>query len=255
MCRSKTGAQLSYCSFSFVRRGSEGLEEKKIKSQLQEQLLMWNKGVALFMQQHLVTVNIQLASNSFASSFKGVCERLDTWTARFHRGESFFFNRRPYKMEPNSPKKIQFAVPAFQSQLDPEASEQIRKRRPTPASLVILNENSPPEINDNRTTSTHEENVSPKQRKQSVYSGPTMKGGSEQAKPLLYTDDRHQSSSMSHQQTVTESTSLLLKPTRKDTPYHPDLPRFPGVTQIKNQKNSSFPEEEEQNDEDDECDH
>ncbi|KAG9477418.1 protein phosphatase 1 regulatory subunit 1C isoform X3 [Eleutherodactylus coqui] len=79
-------------------------------------------------------------------------------------------------MEPNSPKKIQFAVPLFQSQLDPEASEQIRKRRPTPASLVILNEPSPPEINDNRTTGTHEENVSPKQRKQSVYSAPAMKG-------------------------------------------------------------------------------
>ncbi|XP_041434775.1 protein phosphatase 1 regulatory subunit 1C isoform X4 [Xenopus laevis] len=59
-------------------------------------------------------------------------------------------------MEPNSPKKIQFAVPLFQSQLDPEASEQIRKRRPTPASLVILNENTPP-VDDQRTNSTNEE--------------------------------------------------------------------------------------------------
>ncbi|XP_053554503.1 protein phosphatase 1 regulatory subunit 1C isoform X3 [Bombina bombina] len=79
-------------------------------------------------------------------------------------------------MEPNSPKKIQFAVPLFQSQLDPEASEQIRKRRPTPASLVIMNDHSPPEIDDKRTTNTHEENVSPKQRKQSVYTAPSMKG-------------------------------------------------------------------------------
>uniref|UniRef100_A0A8D0FUK3 Protein phosphatase 1 regulatory inhibitor subunit 1C n=1 Tax=Strix occidentalis caurina TaxID=311401 RepID=A0A8D0FUK3_STROC len=47
-------------------------------------------------------------------------------------------------MEPNSPKKIQFAVPLFQSQIDPEAAEQIRKRRPTPASLVIMNEHVPP---------------------------------------------------------------------------------------------------------------
>ncbi|KFO28009.1 Protein phosphatase 1 regulatory subunit 1C [Fukomys damarensis] len=47
-------------------------------------------------------------------------------------------------MEPNSPKKIQFAVPLFQSQIAPEAAEQIRKRRPTPASLVILNEHNPP---------------------------------------------------------------------------------------------------------------
>ncbi|XP_048200175.1 protein phosphatase 1 regulatory subunit 1C isoform X3 [Perognathus longimembris pacificus] len=49
-------------------------------------------------------------------------------------------------MEPNSPKKIQFAVPLFQSQIAPEAAEQIRKRRPTPASLVILNESNPPGV-------------------------------------------------------------------------------------------------------------
>ncbi|XP_008826172.1 protein phosphatase 1 regulatory subunit 1C isoform X1 [Nannospalax galili] len=88
-------------------------------------------------------------------------------------------------MEPNSPKKIQFAVPLFQSQIAPEAAEQlglcfsqIRKRRPTPASLVILNEHNPPEIDDKRVNNTQEEsqNASPKQRKQSVYTAPTMKG-------------------------------------------------------------------------------
>ncbi|XP_026247825.1 protein phosphatase 1 regulatory subunit 1C isoform X3 [Urocitellus parryii] len=80
-------------------------------------------------------------------------------------------------MEPNSPKKIQFAVPLFQSQIAPEAAEQIRKRRPTPASLVILNEHNPPEIDDKRVTNnTQGENASPKQRKQSVYTPPTMKG-------------------------------------------------------------------------------
>ncbi|KAM9248757.1 protein phosphatase 1 regulatory subunit 1C isoform 1-T1 [Dugong dugon] len=88
-------------------------------------------------------------------------------------------------MEPNSPKKIQFAVPLFQSQIAPEAAEQlglccsqIRKRRPTPASLVILNEHNPPEIDDKRVTNTQGEsqNASPKQRKQSVYTPPAMKG-------------------------------------------------------------------------------
>nr|BAC34644.1 unnamed protein product [Mus musculus] len=49
-------------------------------------------------------------------------------------------------MEPNSPKKIQFAEPLFQSQIAPEAAEQIRKRRPTPASLVILNEHNSPGV-------------------------------------------------------------------------------------------------------------
>ncbi|XP_054418674.1 protein phosphatase 1 regulatory subunit 1C isoform X2 [Pteronotus mesoamericanus] len=81
-------------------------------------------------------------------------------------------------MEPNSPKKIQFAVPLFQSQIAPEAAEQIRKRRPTPASLVILNEHNSPEIDDKRVTNTQAEsqNASPKQRKQSVYTPPAMKG-------------------------------------------------------------------------------
>ncbi|XP_048339211.1 protein phosphatase 1 regulatory subunit 1C isoform X3 [Sphaerodactylus townsendi] len=96
-------------------------------------------------------------------------------------------------MEPNSPKKIQFAVPLFQSQIDPEAAEQIRKRRPTPASLVIMTD-SPPEIDDKRTNNNSQEerelkdirellqchkklqNASPKQRKQSVYTPPAMKG-------------------------------------------------------------------------------
>ncbi|XP_044283069.1 protein phosphatase 1 regulatory subunit 1C [Varanus komodoensis] len=81
-------------------------------------------------------------------------------------------------MEPNSPKKIQFAVPLFQSQIDPEAAEQIRKRRPTPASLVIMTD-SPPEIEEKRTNNTSQDesqNASPKQRKQSVYTPPAMKG-------------------------------------------------------------------------------
>uniref|UniRef100_A0A4X1TTU7 Protein phosphatase 1 regulatory inhibitor subunit 1C n=1 Tax=Sus scrofa TaxID=9823 RepID=A0A4X1TTU7_PIG len=64
------------------------------------------------------------------------------------------------------------------SQIAPEAAEQIRKRRPTPASLVILNEHNPPEIDDKRVTNTQAEsqNASPKQRKQSVYTPPAMKG-------------------------------------------------------------------------------
>ncbi|XP_058045329.1 protein phosphatase 1 regulatory subunit 1C isoform X1 [Ahaetulla prasina] len=81
-------------------------------------------------------------------------------------------------MEPNSPKKIQFAVPLFQSQIDSEAAEQIRKRRPTPASLVIMNDSSP-EIDEKRMNNNSQDelqNVSPKQRKQSVYTAPAMKG-------------------------------------------------------------------------------
>uniref|UniRef100_A0A8C2EQU7 Protein phosphatase 1, regulatory (inhibitor) subunit 1C n=1 Tax=Cyprinus carpio TaxID=7962 RepID=A0A8C2EQU7_CYPCA len=81
-------------------------------------------------------------------------------------------------MEPNSPKKIQFAVPLFQSQLDPQAAEHIRKRRPTPATLVIYNEPST-SGDDKQTTSNQTEaqsaQLSPAQRKQSVYTPPTMR--------------------------------------------------------------------------------
>ncbi|NWY57340.1 PPR1C phosphatase, partial [Chionis minor] len=86
-------------------------------------------------------------------------------------------------MEPNSPKKIQFAVPLFQSQIDPEAAEQIRKRRPTPASLVIMNEHVPPgkALPASYRLSLcfvppQSQTASPKQRKQSVFTPPALKG-------------------------------------------------------------------------------
>ncbi|NXC40377.1 PPR1C phosphatase, partial [Penelope pileata] len=84
-------------------------------------------------------------------------------------------------MEPNSPKKIQFAVPPFHSQIDPEAAEQIRKRRPTPASLVIMNEHVPPALSaclllSLSFSNPQSQSASPKQRKQSVYTPPALKG-------------------------------------------------------------------------------
>ncbi|NWS41305.1 PPR1C phosphatase, partial [Probosciger aterrimus] len=80
-------------------------------------------------------------------------------------------------MEPNSPKKIQFAVPLFQSQIDPEAAEQIRKRRPTPASLVIMNEHVLPAYCLSLCfVPLQSQSASPKQRKQSVFTPPALKG-------------------------------------------------------------------------------
>ncbi|XP_036401928.1 protein phosphatase 1 regulatory subunit 1C [Megalops cyprinoides] len=82
-------------------------------------------------------------------------------------------------MEPNSPKKIQFAVPLFHSHLDPQAAEHIRRRRPTPATLVIYNDAPAAEGDDKGTTGSQAEvqsaEPSPAQRKQSVYTPPTMK--------------------------------------------------------------------------------
>uniref|UniRef100_A0A674HEN1 Protein phosphatase 1 regulatory subunit 1A n=1 Tax=Taeniopygia guttata TaxID=59729 RepID=A0A674HEN1_TAEGU len=53
-------------------------------------------------------------------------------------------------MEPNSPRKIQFTVPLLEPHLDPEAAEQIRRRRPTPANLVLSSDQSSPEIDEDR---------------------------------------------------------------------------------------------------------
>ncbi|XP_074822960.1 protein phosphatase 1 regulatory subunit 1C isoform X2 [Natator depressus] len=142
-------------------------------------------------------------------------------------------------MEPNSPKKIQFAVPLFQSQIDPVAAEQIRKRRPTPASLVIMNEHSPPEIDEKRKNNSQGEsqNASPKQRKQSVYTPPAIKGTIQQ-------------------QRVTEADDQLMKPRRKDTPFQHHAPFVPGVKHLKSQNDSAFPEEEEGvNEREEEWDH
>uniref|UniRef100_A0A8P0TI84 Protein phosphatase 1 regulatory inhibitor subunit 1C n=2 Tax=Canis lupus familiaris TaxID=9615 RepID=A0A8P0TI84_CANLF len=116
-------------------------------------------------------------------------------------------------MEPNSPKKIQFAVPLFQSQIAPEAAEQIRKRRPTPASLVILNEHNPPEIDDKRVTNTQAEsqNASPKQRKQSVYTPPAMK-----ACQFMDSPPRKQDSTVHYTNLAMESVGELLRGYRQD---------------------------------------
>ncbi|CAK7299401.1 protein phosphatase 1 regulatory subunit 1A isoform X3 [Vulpes vulpes] len=54
-------------------------------------------------------------------------------------------------MEPDSsPRKIQFTVPLLEPHLDPEAAEQIRRRRPTPATLVLTSDQSSPEIDEDR---------------------------------------------------------------------------------------------------------
>uniref|UniRef100_A0A8D2IRH2 Protein phosphatase 1 regulatory subunit 1A n=1 Tax=Varanus komodoensis TaxID=61221 RepID=A0A8D2IRH2_VARKO len=44
----------------------------------------------------------------------------------------------------SNPRKIQFTVPLLEPHLDPEAAEQIRRRRPTPATLVLSSDQSSP---------------------------------------------------------------------------------------------------------------
>ncbi|XP_075010064.1 LOW QUALITY PROTEIN: protein phosphatase 1 regulatory subunit 1C [Calonectris borealis] len=137
---------------------------------------MWNKGVARLAQIPVLSRELQLSVRS--------TQRL--WGGRPGRGAEPVSSSRlvsrlthlSITMEPNSPKKIQFSVPLFQSQIDPEAAEQIRKRRPTPASLVIMNEHVPPEKDEKRTNISQAESqsASPKQRKQSVFTPPALKG-------------------------------------------------------------------------------
>ncbi|XP_058889615.1 protein phosphatase 1 regulatory subunit 1C isoform X4 [Acipenser ruthenus] len=182
-------------------------------------------------------------------------------------------------MEPNSPKKIQFAVPLFQSQLDPQAAEQIRKRRPTPATLVIFNDQSPPEADEQRTTNSQGQaksaEMSPKQRKQSVYTPPTMKElqlvveqhlqRQEQLEPDYSECDPScldQLSPMTNEcchgngalLTATEwGTCNFPEPNGSEpcvklllsTADHPDSSCTGGVKLMKSQKETAFPEEEE----------
>uniref|UniRef100_A0A8D0L7B3 Protein phosphatase 1 regulatory subunit 1A n=1 Tax=Sphenodon punctatus TaxID=8508 RepID=A0A8D0L7B3_SPHPU len=81
-------------------------------------------------------------------------------------------------MEPNSPRKIQFTVPLLEPHLDPEAAEQIRRRRPTPASLVLSSDQSSPEIDEDRLPNPllkSSVSMSPRQRKKVSRTTPTMK--------------------------------------------------------------------------------
>uniref|UniRef100_A0A8P4K9E0 Protein phosphatase 1 regulatory subunit 1C n=1 Tax=Dicentrarchus labrax TaxID=13489 RepID=A0A8P4K9E0_DICLA len=77
-------------------------------------------------------------------------------------------------MEPSSPKKIQFAVPPLQGQLDPQAAEHIRRRRPTPATLQIYRQPGT-DVGDQQNASGESQASDGAQRKQSTYAPPTMK--------------------------------------------------------------------------------
>ncbi|EDL86778.1 protein phosphatase 1, regulatory (inhibitor) subunit 1A, isoform CRA_d [Rattus norvegicus] len=82
-------------------------------------------------------------------------------------------------MEPdNSPRKIQFTVPLLEPHLDPEAAEQIRRRRPTPATLVLTSDQSSPEVDEDRIPNPLLKStlsMSPRQRKKMTRTTPTMK--------------------------------------------------------------------------------
>ncbi|XP_036415471.1 protein phosphatase 1 regulatory subunit 1A-like isoform X2 [Colossoma macropomum] len=88
---------------------------------------------------------------------------------------------RPFSintMDTGSPRKIQFTVPLLDSHLDPEAAEQIRRRRPTPATLVASSDQSSPEIDEDRLSNHLYKQAllnSPRQRRKGAKGTPTMK--------------------------------------------------------------------------------
>ncbi|XP_015248349.1 protein phosphatase 1 regulatory subunit 1C-like isoform X1 [Cyprinodon tularosa] len=77
-------------------------------------------------------------------------------------------------MEPGSPKKIQFAVPPLQGQIDPQAAEHIRRRRPTPATLQIYRQPGT-DVGDQQHAIGEPQASDAAQRKQSTYAPPSIK--------------------------------------------------------------------------------
>ncbi|XP_056147384.1 protein phosphatase 1 regulatory subunit 1C [Lampris incognitus] len=78
-------------------------------------------------------------------------------------------------MEPSSPKKIQFTDPPLQEQLDPQAAEHIRRRRPTPATLQIYSQTPGADVGQQHIASGETQVSEASQRKQSTGAVPTMK--------------------------------------------------------------------------------
>ncbi|KAF4010163.1 hypothetical protein G4228_001641 [Cervus hanglu yarkandensis] len=88
----------------------------------------------------------------------------------------------------HSPRKIQFTVPLLEPHLDPEAAEQIRRRRPTPATLVLTSDQSSPEVDEDRIPNPLLKStlsMSPRQRKKVTRTTPTMKGSEDPSLPHL----------------------------------------------------------------------
>ncbi|XP_010878401.1 protein phosphatase 1 regulatory subunit 1C isoform X2 [Esox lucius] len=137
-------------------------------------------------------------------------------------------------METNSPKKIQFAVPVFQSELDPQASEHIRKRRPTPATHVIY---LPPDLTAADCCQGHREDRENRLHSQTdnLALAEQLSGALPQLTETLAPAE--QLSGALPQPTDT--------PRRKDTPYQHLPPFTPGAKLLKSKSKVSFPEEEE----------
>ncbi|XP_062842976.1 protein phosphatase 1 regulatory subunit 1A-like [Trichomycterus rosablanca] len=111
-----------------------------------------------------------------------------------------------------SPRKIQFSVPLLDSHLDPEAAEQIRRRRPTPATLVASSDQSSPEIDEDRLPNQLYKQAllnSPGQKRRGVKGTPTMK-------ELQFLVEHHLNQHHQHPAAADESSESCLSDTGGD---------------------------------------
>ncbi|CAL8338992.1 unnamed protein product [Lota lota] len=130
-------------------------------------------------------------------------------------------------METGSPRKIQFTVPLLDSHLDPEASEQIRRRRPTPATLVASSDQSSPEIDEDRLPNQLYKAAllnSPRQRRKGPKGTPTMKELQFLVEHHLYRQQQQQQQGGGGGDECSSESCLSDRPSPESTPAMEELP-------------------------------
>uniref|UniRef100_A0A8D3DB26 Protein phosphatase 1 regulatory subunit 1A n=1 Tax=Scophthalmus maximus TaxID=52904 RepID=A0A8D3DB26_SCOMX len=123
-------------------------------------------------------------------------------------------------METGSPRKIQFTVPLLDTHLDPEAAEQIRRRRPTPATLVASSDQSSPGklISDGDVLQAALLN-SPRQRRKGQKGTPTMKELQFMVEHHLYMQQQGAGDECSSESCLSDRPSPDSVPTGEELPH------------------------------------
>uniref|UniRef100_A0A8D3AQ98 Protein phosphatase 1 regulatory subunit 1A n=1 Tax=Scophthalmus maximus TaxID=52904 RepID=A0A8D3AQ98_SCOMX len=125
-------------------------------------------------------------------------------------------------METGSPRKIQFTVPLLDTHLDPEAAEQIRRRRPTPATLVASSDQSSPEIDEDRLPNQLYKAAllnSPRQRRKGQKGTPTMKELQFMVEHHLYMQQQGAGDECSSESCLSDRPSPDSVPTGEELPH------------------------------------
>ncbi|XP_054882994.1 protein phosphatase 1 regulatory subunit 1A-like isoform X2 [Poeciliopsis prolifica] len=126
-------------------------------------------------------------------------------------------------METGSPRKIQFTVPLLDTHLDPEAAEQIRRRRPTPATLVASSDQSSPD-EDRLPNQLYKAALlnSPRQRRKGQKGTPTMKELQFLVEHHLYRQQQGAGDECSSESCLSDRPSPDSVPTGEELPHDDD---------------------------------